>query len=331
MLLICLPCHVSSGQEEPAESAVELVPADKRACFFADDKVALLYSAPVGPWHVDWSLMVGNRTVRKGSSQARLPADGQQYLVEISTPPLRPGIVLPVNLQMTWISGNRNNQQSRPLTIFSRDPFTTRHALLEQAQIKLFDADGQTAELLENYEIPHTRLINLSAIDLVTEGLVLVGEGVSFREQSRLPQALLRASQRGVSVLCLAPSEGEFPLQDGQQARPHRLALQRGDVVRGFDKRFDEISTVSPLSLVPRRNEVLLSANNAAGDWSWLTLEFSPKSPDSPRGKLILCGLGIISHWDAGPVPRYLFVRLLEELSQTQSTEERQENELTEN
>jgi hypothetical protein len=231
---------------------------------------------------------------------------------------LRNGVVMPVQLQLTWHVGARTYERSQPLYIFSRDPFAIRQTFLENARIQLFDLDGNTAELLEKHEIPHSRLLDLAAIDLVTEGIVLVGEGVSLREQRKLPATLIRAAQRGVPVLCLAPVDGDFPLeiaQDGRSVRPSRFTLERGAVVRRYDERFDQLATDCHLSLETRRNEVVIAAADGQADWSWLEMSFPTEKPGKPNGSVIVCGFGIVSQWEASPVPRYLFVRLLEELT----------------
>ncbi len=342
MLAICSSRCIAVGHEMQPEVAFELRPNDNRSCVFANDKARFLYSAAARPgdaaknvdWQVDWSLVAGNRTLTRGSGKALVPGDSDipQYVVEIPTPPLRTSVVLPAEMRVTWIADGRKYQHNRPLYMFSRDPFAAQQALWEYVHIKLFDADGKTAILLDENEIPHSRLLNLSAIDLVTEGIVLVGEGVSFRKQRKLPESLLRAAQRGVPVLCLAPSEGDFPLairRNGQPVRPSRLELERGDIVRRYDKRFDEIRTVCHLSLESRRNEVVISAANGKDDWSWLNMEFPAEAPGMPSGRLIICGLGIVSLWDTSPVPRYLFVHLLEELTRARSTSEDQEDAFT--
>ncbi|QEG36523.1 hypothetical protein Pr1d_38370 [Bythopirellula goksoeyrii] len=334
MLAICLPCHLVSGQERPASHATDLVPVDTRSCFFADDEVSLLYSAAdEEALRITWSLMANGRTLEQGTSEAAVLADScvQQIVVKFPTPHLRVGIVLAAELQTTWISDNAKHHLSRPLTIFSRDPFSSRRSSLENTRIKLFDSDGKTAELFERYDIPHTRLLNLSAIELVTEGLVLVGEGVSFRKQRRLSETLLRAAQRGVSVLCLAPSDGNFPLNAQQSGQPSRLILDRGEVVRRYDKHFDSLPTICPLSLVPQRKEVVIGFAQGNSQWSWLNMEFPSESPNASSTKLIVCGLGMVTHWEESPVPRYLFVHLLDELSPAQLTEESQENVPAEN
>jgi len=338
---LCLSTSRALGQESQTKGADALLPADSRSCVFADNKTLFSYFHPDAvardvEWHVEWSLMAGARTITRGSGEVMLlgGSDSPQQIVQIPTPPLRDNVVLPVQLQMTWTAGDKKYHHTRPLFIFSRNPFAVRQAFLEEAQIKLFDVDGETAELLDAHEIPHSRLLNLSAMDRLTEGIVLIGEGVSFRQQRRLAETLFQAAQRGVSVLCLAPSEGALcPLtseENGQFLQPSRLLLERENVVLRYDKRFDKIPTLSYLALEPRRNEVVISDANDQGGWSWLELEFPPEATKKKTpGRLIVCGLGMVSHWEASPVPRYLFVHLLEELTPTKSNLEEQKDAFT--
>ncbi len=335
MIAICLFRQFAFAQEAVPNG--ELKPTDKRACVFADDKAGFIYAstAPRGAaaehfnWQVEWSLVVGNRTLKRGSSKVVVPGDSDipLYLIGIPMPPLRNDVVMPVELRMTWRADDSVYQDTRQLYLFSRDPFATRQKFLEDARISLFDSEGKTAEVLDEHEIPYARLLDLAAVDLVTEGILLVGEGVSFREQRKLAESLIMAAQRGVAVLCLAPREGDVPLsveQNGKMLRPNRLMLEREEIVRHYDKRFDSLHTLSPLVLSATRSGSVVQAaswedNLSRRDhWSWLDMEFPNKTPKEPDGRLIVCGLGLISDWDASPVPRYLFLRLLEECTEAQ-------------
>jgi hypothetical protein len=173
--------------------------------------------------------------------------------------------------------------------------------------------------------------LNLSAIDLVDEGIVIVGEGVSFREQRNLADTLLRAAGRGVSVLCLAPSEGEFvfPQPAGSTTGRLRVAMEQADVVRRYDKQFNLLPTISRLTLEPRRNEVVVRASESGAGWSWLSVKYASKTPDANPSTMIVCGLSMIRDWETSPVPRYLLVRLLEDLTAIEPAEEKEKDELS--
>lgn len=317
MLAICLPHKFVFAQNTEATELLFALDG-KAKCVLAGHDASFTY-LPVdmrsGAWHVEWLLATAHRTLLQGTGKHLEGTDltPPNYILKITMPGFREGLVLPVKLRMKWRNAEGKEQQiNRPLYVFSPNPFVGKQTFLKNAQIKLFDPEGKTAELLDKSEIPHTRLLNLSAIDLVTEGIILVGEGTSFREQRRLPQSLISAGQRGVSVLCLAPSDGDLSLAE-QHSR--KVTLERGDVVRRYDKRFDEIAAIRPLSLQARKGGMVISTVEENGPWSWVSMEFPANAPGKPSGKIVICGLGVISSWESGPVPRYLFARLLEDFT----------------
>ena len=81
-----------------------------------------------------------------------------------------------------------------------------------------------------------------------------------------------------------------------------------------LDKRLDATSwppdgKVVASSLAVRSRREVVVADAVAGDtaWPWLELRFP-----GDRAKLVVCGFGIVSHWEAGPAPRFLLARILE-------------------
>jgi len=116
---LCLSTSRAHGQERRAESVDDLLPADQRSCVFADDETFFNYIHPDTlprdtALHVDWSLVAGSRTIVRGSSKAILKKGSENSLfhAEISTPPLRDAVVLPVQLQMI--------REPQPNTLLSR-------------------------------------------------------------------------------------------------------------------------------------------------------------------------------------------------------------------
>ena len=49
---------------------------------------------------------------------------------------------------------------------------------------------------------------------------------------------------------------------------------------------------------------------NAEEGWPWLEIQ-----PGGAGRPFVICGFGVISAWDAGPTPRFLFARLLHYLA----------------
>ncbi len=333
-----------------AQQQVEQTPAiwslDAPRCFLAGKQASILFSltgnqdaneAPAAEEiNATWTLIANGRTLAQGNGKpmpvlnSKGSTSGSIMIATVQLPTLNESVVLTAELKLTWSENGKTYDHKRSITLYSDDPFSSRQTLFEQANIQLFDLVGNTAERLDAHEIPYAVLPNLSAIDSTNKGIILVGEGVSFRKQRQLAETLLLAAQRGLQVLCLAPSEGDFSLtvQSGNtRTQPSRVLLERDDFVLRYDKRFDTIARGSLWVLTTKKNAVLFRAGAAPDldpldSWALLTCDFPARSEETPGGRLIVCSAGIIQRWNISPVPRYLFIHFLQELTHSPSIEE---------
>jgi hypothetical protein len=212
------------------------------------------------------------------------------------------------------------------LWIFPEDPFVNRSHWLKGLRICLFDPPGDTRQILDKMDVPFSRTANVDSLDTLNCGLLIIGEGTSLKEYRGLPEMMVKAAASGIPVLCLAPSDGDIVLPGSfaagtQLPLPERLALRRNDVICELDKRLDALSwraNARPLSssllIKSERNRVVGEVVQSPDGWPWLEAGFPAE-----HGRLIICGFGIIRHWDAGPTPRFLFARILEHLTHTPS------------
>jgi len=170
------------------------------------------------------------------------------------------------------------------------------------------------------HDLPYRLVGTTSALSRVTQGMVVVGEGVSIEDRRGLPETLLRLAAGGVSVLCLAPADGDFPFPGGgdDEEQPRRVMLGNCEVIRELDKRLDSDAwapegrvAATGLELSTSKRGVLLSVGPSPRAWPWLEVIY-PQG-----GRLIVCGFGIVEQWDAGPTPRWLLLRILERLSES--------------
>lgn len=324
LLAIYLPKHSSWGQQARVLPPRDLLAVQATTCIFAGRESRFGYVGATGP--VAWTLSAANRTLRHGEiGPIAGPADVAKLAISLAAPPLQPGVVLSAELRLTWNAEGQPRQHAQPITIYSADPFSVRRAVLEAVRITLFDPMGDTADVFDNHEIPHASVRSLSAIDQVDAGVVIVGEGASFRQHPNLLPALARAAERGVSVICLAPTDGEFDFPGiDAGSGPLRIAFERSHVVRRYDKRFDLLPTLAHLAVESRRGNVFVEASASGPGWSWFSADYAPHSqhPEARPARLIVCGLSIIRDWEATPVPRYLLVHLLEELAANPTAEE---------
>jgi len=78
---------------------------------------------------------------------------------------------------------------------------------------------GKTAAALQKLHVPFEQEKNLETLADRKGGVVLVGEGVSFREEPGLADTLTKLARRGVTVICLAPSAGSVPIPGAEDRR----------------------------------------------------------------------------------------------------------------
>ena len=62
---------------------------------------------------------------------------------------------------------------------------------------------------------------------------------------------------------------------------------------------------------------VLVHAGDSPVGWPWLEAAFARREADPLAGKLVICGLGVVTHWNETPAARYLFAALLERLTRS--------------
>jgi hypothetical protein len=200
------------------------------------------------------------------------------------------------------------------LHLFPRDPFVDRQEWLKKLKITLYDPKEKTAAALKAAGVPHDLIANSAALTELREGLLLIGEGISLREERGLAEALVAAAAGGTPVICLAPVDGAFPLAGETFKQAGSFGLQRSAIITQLDKRLDAEAwlgghkvVASRLALRGEGAAVTAEVDPAQGDWPWLDIPFA-RTP----GRLVVCGFGLIEAWDAGPAPRFLLARILE-------------------
>jgi hypothetical protein len=221
----------------------------------------------------------------------------------------------------------------RTLWIFADDPFFNRAKWFEGLKITLFDSDAKskTSEALKalkslkGLKTPFEEVRNAAALADLKEGVLVIGEGVSFKDEAGLAEAMVQAACRGVSVLCLAPKDGSFPLPgaDNGLPGPGSLTFLRQDIISKLDKRFDAAAWAPDNQVVARSlavktedGKVVAEVADGGKGWPWLQLDFPDK-----KGRLVVVGFPVIQHWENGPTPRYLLARLLEHVTELSAGE----------
>jgi hypothetical protein len=301
---------------------------------FADSKVECAFhlKAPADfKGRLTWAFASANdRVFNGGRGERAVAGKGAEAAVvrlTLTTPAVNPGVVLETRLSVALVADGADKPDATLTTtlwIFPPDPFVNRRQWLKDFDIVVFDANkkSKTAEAFEALKIPHVVVRDVGQLGDRNAGLIVVGEGASFKEERGLAEALAPLARRGCQVVCLAASEGSVPLPgagaDGNP--PASVTFQRQAIIRQLDKRLDPqhwggkgpLLTHS-LHLAAKDGDVIADVQDNAKGWPWLQADFAG------GGKLIFCEFALLKHWDASPTPRYLFARMLESLSPTQA------------
>ena len=282
---------------------------------------------------VVWRIALGTATVKAGeveySATADAPAD---VTIKVAVPPVKDGVVIHTNLTLSVVEDKQPNAIAsfeQDLWLFPKDPFLDRSEWLKKLKITLYDPKGDTAKILTAAKIPFDEARDVDAVANVNEGMVIVGEGISFKDERGLGATLHKLAAAGRTVLILAPSEGEvmIPGIGGPVVEYGELSFCR-EIVRKLDKRLDPDGwlpdgKVIASSVVVKTGEATAAGEVAAGTGGWPWIEARAQAG---KGRWALCGLGIIAKWEAGPTPRFLFVRMLEYLTDLETEQPKKEN-----
>jgi RNA polymerase sigma-70 factor, ECF subfamily len=63
--------------------------------------------------------------------------------------------------------------------------------------------------------------------------------------------------------------------------------------------------------LIGSRDQVAAEVHSDGDVWPWYEIRYPGR-----RAACVVCGFGIIAHWDAGPTPRFLLARIMEYLAE---------------
>jgi hypothetical protein len=262
---------------------------------------------------VGWSVAVDTAVIARGQSEVRANANRQPVLtLKFQLPEGETNSVVPVAIR---VARNGREVPAKRLWIYPSDPFQQPIPHLPAEPLVLFDPQRTTAARFEKTPLRFRLEKNVDALAGLQDGVLVIGEGVSFRQYRGLPNVIRNAAARGVKVLCLSPSAGTLVLSTDDEGQPDRAAtsgqvmnlnLARSDVLARFDKHLDAADWrgASPvgtttLQLVSRLNQLSAEVAADADGWPWLEAEYAG------GGRIIVCGFRPIGHWESGPAPRH--------------------------
>ena len=290
-----------------------------------------------------WRFSSTGRTIaRREIPLAVEPEEVETIEVRVQVPKVKEGVIMQALLSLSVFQEGTKEALAdfeKEIWIFPEDPFANRKEWLKNLKIHLFDPEKKTAELFENAEIPFEQTSNIDSFLEITNGVVIIGEGISFRDYRGLSDMMVKTAVKGVPVLCLASADGDMTIPGMGNAdlpRPTSMTFRQNDIINELDKRLDADTwppdgkvKVSSVILKGERGPVIgeikearsTGSGQGCDGWPWMELKFGKKRKpvrraplDSARGRqgrLVICGFGIIEKWESGPTPRFLFARIL--------------------
>lgn len=264
-----------------------------------------------------WRHSANNRTLSAGDGA--IPSD-QPLVLKLNAPHVKDGVALATQLAVTLVDDQGKPQATceRSLWVLPRDPFAQRKAWLKELHLWLFDPEGHTAETLEASQIGVTRVTTLAALDRIDGGIAIIGEGVDLVRFRALGDSLRTLAGQGISVLCLAPQQGELPNPASGAVAPIAMRFERERMVAELDKRLSAAAWPLDAETVPQhftlmtgRHDVVLRVARQPDGWPWIEATYPQET------KLVLCGFPLIKTWDRDPTARYLLARILETLDRS--------------
>lgn len=320
---------------EPGEEKVRIEVQEPWHAVFGG-KEAVFHAAVFAAQDLDaslgWSLSAGGSAVQRGESPVSA-GPGRSTVVEIRLhiPETKEGVVFPLVLSVS-LAGKKESAASarcdRTLWAFGEDPFANRKEWLKKLNLRLFDPEEKTAEVFDKAGVPFQPINSVDALAGIDDGVLVIGEGVSWKDYRALAELGVKAADKGAAVLFLAPGRGEMSVPgmgEGESApKPSEIVMKEAAVIGELDKRLDwkgwppDGKMVSrSLKLKGERGPVTAAVEDGSGGWPWLELRFNGgHAAGKPHGgRLVICGFALVEKWDCGPVPRFLLAGILDSLA----------------
>ena len=317
-----------------AEDEFQLVPTEDCRTAFANDEFTIRMrlmsggkAADVKGGALQWSHSANQRTITRG--EAGFQPDGctgANAEFVLKTPPVRDGVAFTTTVRTEFVPAGADQPVAsleRTLTLFPKNPLADRTEWAKELGIELYDPAGTTAKVFEELGLPY-RPAGAAGDEPARSSILIIGEGVSLTKRRMLMETTLNAVASGRRAIMLAPSDGGFVLpgagatDDVKQLFPADIRFAGARVIAEMDRKLDSRSWIGTGNVVPSsrfhlqsyRGRIEAAITDEAPGWPWLRVRYPEKN-----GAFILCGFRIVEHWDKGPTPRYLLIRILESLA----------------
>lgn len=327
LALIVFALSSRASSQDVVVPSLSVRPAHEWTNVFAGKSVQLdcrVTSRNAGAVKVLWSVSVNRATIGRGERTINVEVDKPgDVSLTVDLPELRPGVVSPAALELTLVGPDEKQfQQTVELQVYSPEVTANRQQWLKSLDLAVFDPGKKTRATLDGMKIPY-KAVDGPKPQLAGQVLIY-GESLDITRLNASWQGALETAASGKRVIVLASKPGAIPL-DGLLAAgevgqtmvvPSSVSLRRNDLIREFDKRLDSTQWPVPgrlnavsLNVTAKTQGSRVEFREDSTGWNWLDVRYPG------GGRLIWTGVGLIESWEATPAARYLFMRLLEEMT----------------
>ncbi len=247
-----------------------------------------------------------HRTLASGT--VAVGEDGEVSL-PVALPGMKSGVAMKLELSLAKETGGASESlASGTVWAFAEQPFAGDENPAVMKKIYLYDPEDKTAEAFESIKLRVDRVGDVNALESVTNALIIFHEGFSLESVRGVDEVLVGLVRRGNSVLLLAPSEGNVPLWNELEECWYGTAkgLHRQTKIEGTDYDLDLSSMpASHFRLVGIRDEAVVQVDAGNGYEAAILRDLKND------GKIIFCGLSLISNWEKTPAARWLLAEIL--------------------
>lgn len=347
-LLAVMSATTSAQTESPVDAVVR--PIHRWTNIVAGEEVSVDFRMPdtvSSGTTIGWSVFLENAVIRRSESMVRDDSkSGRLLTISFKVPEGDSRTQLTISV---FVSVNGQDIRAAEFFVYPTDPFRQRIDLPESEKLIVFDPSGNTAARLKSSNISFRAERRVDALNDLQEGIIIVGEGTSFRQYRGLGPILRAAASRGVRVLCLSPAAGAIPLSepvksasasvkesegDGSSiqkpdesggspqdvAALRKLECRQSDVLHDFDRHLDAfawrgVSSMSDTSLqiTGKSGSTSMEFSDTPGGWLWVDAEYVG------GGRIVCTSLQMIRHWESGPGPRHAFWNCLSRIATPQA------------
>ena len=225
-------------------------------------------------------------------------------------PGMKPGVAMQLELSLSKISdGASASLASGMVWAFAEQPFAFEGNPASMPLLYLYDPEGKTSAAFESIKLRVQCVDDFSELESVTNAFIVIHEGFSIDSVRGFDEILDGFVRHGNRVLLIAPSEGAIIIPSGLESCWYGITLKgchSHAEILGTDYDLDLSSMPGcRFRLVGIHDEAALQVDGAKGYEA--AIWWDAKND----GKVIFCGLNLISSWEKTPAARWLLGEIL--------------------